>query len=267
MLTTDHLGPWPAGFRLHAHFPAKIDENTQILVAVHGISRNAGEHFEVFRRGLPESVALICPEFSETEFAHFQRLNIGYDESRADLMLDALLARIASLYRLDCRRVHLFGFSGGAQFVHRYAMLNPHRIHSLHVASAGYYTFLQADQPWPRGCRGKTGSRILALQQHFLRLPISVYVGKRDTTRDCSLRAGPGVDLQQGTNRMHRAINWTDHLNERRPAGTPPVSLTLLPKCGHDFCQAAAAGGGRLLKQITEAVVNCRLPARQAIGL
>jgi predicted esterase len=254
--TAESLGPWPPGFGVKAHIPIGADGNTPLLVAVHGISRNADEHFRTFRKVLPPEVALVCPEFSEAEFKHYQRLNIGYDEPRADLLLDALLERLAQRYRMDTRRFHLFGFSGGAQFAHRYAMLNRPRIHSLHVAAAGYYTFLDPDVSWPRGCRGATGGRILALAQHFLRLPVHVYVGEQDTVRDCNLRSGERVDRQQGETRVDRARNWTNDLNRRKVEGGAAVSLTVLPACGHDFTESAAAGDDLLVKQIANSILG-----------
>lgn len=256
MHTAESLGPWPPGFSVKAHIPAGADGNTPLLVAVHGISRNADEHFRAFRRVLPPGVALVCPEFSDAGFKHYQRLNIGYDEPRADLLLDTLLERLAQRYGMDTRRFHLFGFSGGAQFAHRYAMLNPHRIHSLHVAAAGYYTFLQAGEAWPRGCSGATGGRILALAQHFLRLPVHVYVGEHDTARDCSLRAGPRVDRQQGETRLERARNWAADLNRQKPEGAPLATLTVLPGCGHEFQEAACVGDDLLLRSVAAAVAS-----------
>ena len=238
------------------HAPAAIDETSPVVVAVHGISRNSAEHFDAFRRALPANAVLLCPEFGEAEFPHYQRLNIGYAEPRADLLLDLLLDRLSSRFRIDARRFHLFGFSGGGQFAHRYAMLNPHRIQSLHVAAAGYYTFLNEAAPWPYGCRGPTGRGILERQRLFLRLPIDVYVGNRDVQRDPSLRTGERIDAQQGPTRVDRARNWVAHLNRCKPAGAPEARLTLLNGAGHDFMEAARCDKGVMMMAIGSEVAR-----------
>ncbi|MFT6773927.1 MAG: pimeloyl-ACP methyl ester carboxylesterase [Paracoccaceae bacterium] len=158
--------------------------------------------------------------------------------------------RVAALAGLDLRRPHLFGFSGGAQFVQRFAMLNPGRAGSLHLASAGWHTYSNAKAPWPRGCgREAAGTRILADEAFFHRLPCHFHVGERDDHRDPALRVGPRIDAQQGLTRLVRASRWVDHLRARRGAGGAggvAPTLNILPGCGHDFAQACAPEHGVL---------------------
>ena len=41
---------------------------------------------------------------------------------------------------IDTRRINLFGFSGGAQFAHRYAMAHPGSVNALVLTAPGWFT-------------------------------------------------------------------------------------------------------------------------------
>ena len=114
------------------------------------------------------------------------------------------------------------------------------------VASAGWYTYLDHDRPFPRGVAPgeRTGGRPVDVDA-FLRIPIHVLVGERDVEQDLGLRTGKAIDRRQGPNRLTRALRWMDHLEEAAGArGLPPrVSFDLLTDTGHSFSEAAERGG------------------------
>lgn len=241
------------GFEMLAHIPPGAGPGAPVLVAVHGISRNAREHLTAFADAAGDGAAILAPRFDAGRFPSYQRLGIGRDEPRADLMLDAALAQVAAQTGLDLRRPHLFGFSGGAQFAQRFAMLRPGAAASLHLASAGWYTFFDAAAPWPRGCaRHPIGRRVMAEEAFFHRIPCHVHVGELDTDRDEALRTGPRVDAQQGANRRARAETWTGHIAARRGAHGAPIALSLLPGCGHDFADACDPAHGALPRRVLQ---------------
>lgn len=256
------LGPWPEGFRVHLHLPDRLTADMPVLVSVHGISRNAHEHIAHFKAASDGRAVILCPGFSAEFLPHYQRLGIGKPELRADLLLDAALERVALACGLTTGRMHLFGFSGGAQFAHRYAMLYPHRVRALHLAAAGHYTFLAPGTPWPRGCRGGPGPQILANKAHFLRLPIHLYVGEHDHYRDDALRKGPKIDRQQGENRMERACTWHAHISTLRQSAGPDMTFETIASAGHDFAEACQAGDDRLAARVMR-----RVEAREAVRL
>jgi pimeloyl-ACP methyl ester carboxylesterase len=253
----------PDGFKMLAHVPPGAGPDTPVLVAVHGISRNAREHLDTFAAALGDRCAVLAPRFNEAQFPSYQRLGIGRDEPRADLVFEAALDQMAASAGLSTARMHMFGFSGGAQFAQRYAMLRPARVASLQLASAGWYTFFDAGVPWPRGCRttDPAGRKILANEAFFHRIPCHVYVGENDTERDSALRAGPKIDAQQGETRLTRAHAWVAHLTARRGPLRAPPSFTALHGCGHDFAAACAADGGLLVRSVARAALSPDLPA------
>lgn len=216
------------------------------LVVVHGASRGAGQHFRAF---LPLAIALglplVVPTFESSRFARYQTLG-GDDGPLAALeALDRTLLDVTAELDVDTSTVDLLGYSGGAQFAHRYALFAPQRVRRLVVAAAGWYTFLDERSPFPRGC----GPSLVSGQRSpdvdgFLDLPMHVLVGARDVARGGSLRVGSRLDDRQGPTRLTRALRWVDHLEEAagRRGRECRVSFDVLPDAGHAFSEAVRHG-------------------------
>lgn len=251
----------PAAFRLFRHnspsgdglacwvaLPEHIDPSASPLVAVHGIHRDARTQAMVF--GL-QSVELgrvvIAPVF---RYRHWQGYQQVYGKRRADLGLLALLDQLSASLRIDVSRFDLFGYSGGAQFAHRFALAYPHRIRELHLLAAGWYSFPDAE-PYPYGLGPPVSpvpgySPLLkASLGHFLSLPIRVYVGEHDNDIDEHVRSSAALDRQQGPNRLVRGQRWVAALREVAQARglDPDIDFHVLRDCGHDFKTCAGRGG------------------------
>ncbi len=240
----DHPPYWLAG--------AVDDPASPLLIAVHGISRNAEEHARAFhetarRRGW----TVMAPLFDAARHPDYQRL--GRRGHRADLALLAALADLEARRGRPVRRFVLFGFSGGAQFAHRFALAWPHLVDALFLAAAGWYTMPDPDLRYPYGiapCR-RLPDLVFRLEP-FLRRPIRVFVGSEDTERDETVRTGTRIDTLQGTNRLERARRWCAALEEaaRRRGLTVDLALHLLPSAGHDFAACVDPARGRLVERI-----------------
>lgn len=223
--------------------PAAPVEGAAPLVAVHGISRNAREIAETFAaRAAAQGRAVIAPVFDEARWNGYQR---AVAPRRADTALIALLEELSLAGVADTRRVDLFGYSGGAQFAHRFAMLYPHRINRLTAAAAGWWTYPDAT-PFPYGMGGERwGAMMAAGLPGFLALDIAVAVGARDDAPDAATRSTPALDDQQGPNRLCRARGWVSALRAAaavRNLPEPRLTLRQLPGAGHDFAACARAG-------------------------
>lgn len=238
----------PAGLACWLALPDRISEDRAPLVAVHGIRRNARQQAELFAaRANALGRPVIAPHYSEEQWPRYQQL---VRHGRADLALIGLMARLRDEGIWRTTQMELFGFSGGAQFAHRFAMMHPEMVARLTVASAGWYTFPD-DKPFPYGLAARpdrpdpwtaiAGSKI----ERFLQIPTQVCVGADDNTRDRNLRQGESIDAQQGVNRVARAINWTRALqNTARERGVEPrAAFIALSACGHDFRQSVVRGG------------------------
>jgi pimeloyl-ACP methyl ester carboxylesterase len=247
------------------HVPANIDHSCPPLLALHGISRNAAAISASFAPTcLVRGQVLIVPRFSRKHWPHYQQIG----RVRADKAVLELMSTVQSLGFVKTGTFDLFGYSGGAQLAHRFAMLYPNRINTLHVAAAGWYCVPNTTQIFPMGLGlptskrpGSVGStrKTARLQQiaslarvqldTFLKLRFRIYVGDEDETRDPALRQCEHLDLFQGKTRRERARNYAESLTRAaHDAGiTPDVVLSELPGCVHSFSQCAAAGMTQLV--------------------
>ena len=216
------------------------------LVTLHGISRNAMEHMEAFAplaraSGRP----LLAPLFTLAAHRRYQ-LAVSKD-GRTDHVLLATLAAFAGETGCAVDQIDLFGFSGGAQLAHRFAMLRPERVDRLVLSSAGWYTFPTPEDRYPYGLGGPSpaGPEITANLERFLPTPMLVLVGALDTARDAGLRKKPIVDDRQGRNRVQRAQRWAAAVTALAASRriTANVAVETLPDCGHSFADCVARGG------------------------
>jgi pimeloyl-ACP methyl ester carboxylesterase len=237
----------------HLQLPSRDVEGAPVLVVVHGISRNAREQVDAFgERAARLGVVTVAPLFSRRHFRSYQRLGHSRRgvESAPHVALEAILSEVAETTGADTSRVFLFGFSGGAQFAHRFTMRYPERVRSLVVASAGWYTFPDVEQPFPRGI-GPTPLTTGTDPQRFLRVPTLVLVGESDGGRDDALNTSRVLDLQQGRTRIERGRRWREAMLEvaQRSRIDARFDFALMPGCGHDFgdCVERGALVGRVL--------------------
>jgi pimeloyl-ACP methyl ester carboxylesterase len=234
------------GPRYYLYSPSTRARADTILVAVHGISRDAREQALAWR---PLAHALGCtliaPLFDRYGAHAYQRLGWNGEGSRADQLLDAIVAQVRDEIARPRAKLLLCGYSGGAQFCHRYAMAYPDRVHALIAGAAGWYTWPDAARPWPSGLDTSSfGDERRVDLDGFLRVPALVYVGDRDEERGAALRSSPELDAWQGADRRERARRWVAAL--RRAAlerGLPSrAELLVLPRVAHEFAAAMRAG-------------------------
>lgn len=226
--------------------PRSGGEGAPVLASVHGVSRNAFEQARLFAPFCEKfGVVLVVPRFSSEQHQDYQRLGRGGRGIRADLLLNQYLSEVASLTGADATQICLFGYSGGAQFAHRYLMAHPHRVARAVVVAAGWYTFPDHRQRFPYGIRS---TRLLPgvsfNPEEFLHVPVDVFVGARDVGSG-NLRRTERCDEQQGTTRVERACNWVAAMRAAAEAYgiKPAVTFTEVPDVDHSFqrfCQHGA---------------------------
>jgi pimeloyl-ACP methyl ester carboxylesterase len=150
-------------------------------------------------------------------------------------------------------KLYLFGYSGGAQFAHRYTMAYPERVASIVIGAAGWYTFPDPARTYPRGIRPSRALPDLRLDpQKFLKVPACVLVGERDITRDPQLRQNRRLDRQQGSTRVERGERWVAAMRRAAQAqglGTR-YQFELLPRSNHSFERSVRRGkmAGRVFR-------------------
>lgn len=237
------------------YVPRAGGRNAPLLVTVHGISRNAEEHAAMFSdHAEANGVVLVAPCFTVERHDDYQRLGRVGRGVRADFALDSIVAEVARLTGADAEKIYLFGFSGGAQFAHRYAMAHPHRVARAVVAAAGWYTFPDPRTPYPYGIGPSQELPSLRFDPaEFLRVPIAVLVGAQDSTNE-SLRRNEEVDRQQGVTRFERARNWVAAMRAAARAHhlDPLVTFVEVDGIHHSFRQFMQEG--RLGERVFDAL-------------
>jgi pimeloyl-ACP methyl ester carboxylesterase len=224
-----------------AYVPSDGGPEPPLFVSVHGLSRNAEEQAGLFSPWCEAvGAVLVAPRFAAEQHGDYQRLG----RNRADLVLDSILEEVAASTGALAPRIHLFGYSGGAQFAHRYAMAHPQRVARAVVASAGWYTFPDARLRFPYGIRPSPKLPDLCFDpEQFLRVPMLVLVGGKDLTEG-GLRRGERIDRQQGVTRVERARSWVAAMRAAADAfHLPPlVSLQEVEGSTHAFSHFAEHG-------------------------
>ncbi len=239
---------WTAGLECWLYVPENLDASLAPLVAVHGVGRGARNQASQFmQRAQAQGRLVIAPVFDAQRWPGYQR--IAAHGQRADLALLTLLDSVTFQTGVSTRRVVMFGYSAGAQFAHRFAMLHPHRLEHLCVCAAGWYTWPTAtEQRFPQGTgvapRRRLGEAVAGNLGRFLQIPLRVAVGERDNVVDALTRSNDLLDAQQGTHRLQRAQRWVQTLEQLAAERglRPNAQLTVLPDAGHDFRECMRSG-------------------------
>ena len=235
--------PHPHGLEYFCCGPSSSGQPAGIVVAIHGISRQAREQIEAHAAlaGFANHI-IIAPVFSRESFPDYQRLGISQRrlQPRADLALQDVLSDIRRLYNLpETAPIILSGYSGGAQFAQRYALACPEQVNALILGAPGWYTLPIADRKFPYGLKDYEqifGRPFPATT--WISVPTLIVVGVDDTQRDEALRISDWLDYVQGPHRRARAESYLailHHLGKHKGSH----HLQLISECAHSFKECA----------------------------
>lgn len=233
------------------------------MLALHGISRKADEVTGSFLKDFMEQQRIVViPHFDQANWPVFQRITARH---RPDLGLLAILGALRQDGVIGNDPVDLFGYSGGAQLAHRFAMLFPEKVNELHLGAAGWYTLPDPRLPYPLGVgpggrSRKNWHRLMASgMPRYLDRSITVYVGDKDTQQDGALRKDTLLNQVQGADRFERAKRYVAQIGQRQQDLGLPVTarLEVLADCSHDFLMCCRKGGMvRRIGSISERVTQ-----------
>ncbi|KAJ6095984.1 hypothetical protein N7486_006730 [Penicillium sp. IBT 16267x] len=158
-----------------------------LMVLIHSSSRNAPELCKEFSEFAEKiSCIILAPLFPLERDDPYNSEGykiIKYDNLRCDQILLSMADEVGARYRrLDIERFLIFGFSGGAQFVHRFAYLYPHRLRAIACGAPGSQTLPDVTRPYPDGV--KDMEQIFGLKMQWRQLcliPTVFIVGDADT--------------------------------------------------------------------------------------
>lgn len=193
------------------YIPKERSDETRIMCTIHGISRNALEHIKGF---IPQAErygsVIVAPLFPRINFPRYQQLGTSANQERADMAFNNILQDAQEWLNLPSAPILIFGFSGGGQFAHRYAMFYPKRVAKMVLAAPGWYSFPDPEQKYPYGIKSSLNwPKLTFAMEKFLQIPTLVLVGEEDDLRDADLNKERAIDAFQGLNRVERAEHWT----------------------------------------------------------
>jgi pimeloyl-ACP methyl ester carboxylesterase len=221
------------------YLPEQGQREGRVFVTVHGISRNAEEHLHGFlSQAEVWGAAMIAPLFSEASFPRYQRLGNTIHDGRADLAFDRLLQDAEERLGIRPSPLRIFGFSGGGQFAHRYAMFYPKRVARVVLGAPGWYTFPDPDRLYPYGLRSSPDwPKLNFSPANFLQVPALVLVGDEDDIRDGDLNKMRRVDATQGLNRLERGQRWVGAMRALACAYGVPSDFRIeqVPNANHAY--------------------------------
>lgn len=224
-----------------------------LLVAVHGSMRE--DHAAPFSDLAQSTGAIVLAPVFPGGLATPNDLDaykfLRFDGFACDLLLLAMIREVAAKYRLDedGERFVLFGFSGGAQFAHRFLYIHPGRLRAVSLGAPGLVTMLDETRAWWVGTGGMAAAfRLPALDRAAIaRVPVQLLVGADDDDpTEIAIREGahdwlPGIN-DAGPTRIARAAALAKNL---RAAGVP-VQYEVVADTGHDHLSLIAAASAFL---------------------
>ncbi|KAF8129665.1 poly aspartic acid hydrolase [Mycena galopus ATCC 62051] len=211
-----------------------------LLVLIHGTRRQSQSLLASFAPFADaHHVALLAPLFpagivDPSDVHNYKGVlytpkgsDAGTDSIRFDLVLLGMLAQAARVWHVDVARVWMHGFSGGAQFVHRFVYLHAGRVRGASVGAPGAVTHAGEEGQWPRGLGDvEAVFRIRVDWDAVRRVKMLIVVGERDTDG-----AGLRKDEKAGKNRVERARYLHSGLVA---AGVEKAELVVVAGMGHD---------------------------------
>lgn len=222
----------------------KAAEPLPVAVLVHDTMRTAEKYREAFAEWAEQTrTALLLPlfpagvgeAFDLHGYKYLARHGVRYDQ----VLLD-MLEEVAEHFSLSIGRVLLFGFSGGGQFVHRFALLYPERIRAVSIGAPGGVTLPGDHADWWVGTRNTDEVFGRAIVEGSLTgLQVQALVGEDDMetweVSDPALRSSPywmpGAD-DAGPHRVARMEALAGALEQVGAV----VTRTTVPGAGHDPC-------------------------------
>lgn len=243
------------------YVPKNGGRNAPVFVAVHGVSRNAIQQAYLFAPFAERyGMVMVVPYFPEPPFWDYQFLGRNGRGARADIALERILDDVGRLVHAKTDKLYLFGYSGGGQFVHRFALAHPERVAKLAVGAAGWYTMPDSSMRYPYGIRvsSRQLTGVTFDPERFLKVPTKVFVGAEDVRQDPRLNKSSRIDRLEGTTRVMRAQNWVAAMKNAASAHglNTPYSVELLPDAAHSFSQSMELG------HMGERVFSFFFPAR-----
>lgn len=251
---TGYFGGKTPSFSCQAHrafsYCLYVPQSTpvrSVLVVVHDTTRNNQALRDLFAEHAERSGTLVlAPLFpgslaDPVDLDHYKYLRAG--DVRYDEALLAMVDEVAGRYALDAHRFALFGFSGGAHFVHRFLYVWPERVSVAVVAAPGSVTLPDPQHGWWAGLADfETRFGRPVDWPALRRVPMLLVAGALDTDTRGTVQSPDhpywveGADAA-GSNRVERTRSLREYLARAGVA----AGYEEIPGAGHEVGPAVGA--------------------------
>ncbi len=188
------------------YLPEKIGPDTPILIAMHGVNRDADRYRDEWTPHAQKyGFILVAPEFSNKDFPDNENYTQGGKPGTPSAFgfIEPVFDAVKAATGNRSERYYLFGHSAGAQFVHRFLYFVPNaRVAQAVAANAGWWTLPDPKVKFPYGLKGSKVET--AALKSMLQRPLVVLLGTADVDPNhVNLRKTPEA-MAQGPHRFAR---------------------------------------------------------------
>lgn len=239
--------------------PSEHLSEAEVLVVMTGRQRNGEEYRDEWA---PYSrrygVLLLVPELSEDMFPG-DRYNIGnvVDESGdpvpegewAFSLIEPLFDAVVADTGNSSQGYNLYGHSAGAQFVHRFLLLNPdHRVERAVSANSGWYTAIEEETAFPYGLKGSPATKRSV--KRALDVPLTILLGQDDDDSDADGLRNTAEAKAQGEHRLARGKFFYKSARDAALLLNVPFrwELVIVPDAAHENAAMAPAAARQLFE-------------------
>jgi pimeloyl-ACP methyl ester carboxylesterase len=206
--TTVYASRHDARFPYVLYVPDEVTlpgNDVELVVVMHGTGRQFIQYRDAFAPfGRWNRCIVLCPLFpvgvrGDGDRNGFKRLAEG--DIRYDKVLLDMVDEVGERYGKRFETFALFGYSGGGQFVNRFAYVHPERLWAATIGAPGNVTVLDQSKAWWLGVGGFERQFGKPFDLAALRrVPVQMVVGRADletweiTVRDDSPMYLPGIN-------------------------------------------------------------------------
>jgi len=255
-ILSEATGATDDGLRVFYYRPAGWTPEKSIVIALHGVQRNAEKYCAGWQEDAAKyNLLVICPEFTEKKYPGAHYYNEGnvmdHDGTARQLqprekwtfsVIEHVFNEVRFRAGATSNTFTLFGHSAGAQFVHRYLLFSPEpKADGIIVANAGWYTMPDSNINFPYGIKNTPVSET-DLARAFA-AKVTVLLGERDIDANSKILRHDRRADAQGWNRLERGYNFFNRAKEQAAKLGVPFNwnLVTVPGVGHDDTGMAAA--------------------------
>ena len=236
-------------FQYMVYAPSSYKETGEkeytLLVLVHGTERGPWRYIQNNTQFADENdLILLAPLFPANTHGGKDLENyklINYKDTRYDLVLLSMIDEISSKYRIKDNQFHMFGFSGGGHFAHRFYYLHPHRLKSVSIGAPGMITLIDDSADWWVGTKNLYHQFNSHLNVNAMKkVPIHMVIGEKDVEKwEQKIEEGSPYRMNNegranyhwgGENRQDKLKS----LKENYESMGITVELETVPNAGHE---------------------------------